>query len=249
MTILQRTLSVLVFGVAVCAAANADTTKAELTGAEIFERDKAAWLATDAATVAKLTEASVRGWLVIESGDSWLVRFVSACEAGVCAAIDVLVDVQTHKSQVTEHREPQQLSASQMQRWRARETAIAAFRPKCKGPVNVVILDALRESEKVKLVYMLRAAREIEDVMVGGHQRTVVSWDGETLLAAEPLSKSCLALKATPDARGVTVTHLLDDTPSEIHVFLSLTHDLTFFVSTSAGLFSVEAGKIQKMDN
>ena len=41
------------------------------------------------------------------------------------------------------------------------------------------------------------------------------------------------------------VSHVLDDHPIETHVFLSLLHEMEFYVMTESAMWSVEGGEIR----
>ena len=57
---------------------------------------------------------------------------------------------------------------------------------------------------------------------------------------------TCFAPPEPPkDAVGAYTTHLLSDTPSEFHVFLSLKYKKLVYVGTKAGTWKVEGGKIE----
>ena len=57
-----------------------------------------------------------------------------------------------------------------------------------------------------------------------------------------------MALPGGGRTAGLMMTHLLDPTPTEIHVFLSLSSRLPVFVATSDGrLWKVAGDKIEPM--
>ena len=57
---------------------------------------------------------------------------------------------------------------------------------------------------------------------------------------------SCFATQPPPEnVVGAFVTHLLSETPTEFHVFLSLKHQQPMYVGTSRGNWKVENGKIE----
>lgn len=65
-------------------------------------------------------------------------------------------------------------------------------------------------------------------------------------------TKSCFVAPNPPagaKVAGAFTTHLLSDTPSEFHVFLSLVHGQPIFVGTQSGRFVIENGKISVMRN
>jgi hypothetical protein len=80
-----------------------------------------------------------------------------------------------------------------------------------------------------------------------------VSADGRTMLEHRGFTKSFLDLPKRPkdmppdaDLAAYTVSHLLDNTPTEIHVFLNLQCRKTFYVTTSdQRVWCVEKGEIR----
>jgi hypothetical protein len=93
------------------------------------------------------------------------------------------------------------------------------------------------------IVYLLAATTEPGVTVMGGHYRAHMSEDGKRLLGIRPFSKACMEMK--PDAPadgklvGMVVTHLLDPTPVETHVFISLNSRLPLVVSTGKHLWQI----------
>ena len=88
------------------------------------------------------------------------------------------------------------------------------------------------------IVYFLAQPARASDIILGRHYKVV----GETVT---PSTKSCFALPLPPNAVSPVVTHLLSDTPTEFHVFLSLDQNKPIFVGTRLGVWGVENGKIR----
>jgi hypothetical protein len=84
--------------------------------------------------------------------------------------------------------------------------------------------------------YLLRRADTPHDIAIGPHTRFRLSPDGRDIRGREPLARSELILPARNegDAQGVTVTHLMADVPSEVHVYLSLRHGIAIDVITTS---------------
>jgi hypothetical protein len=89
----------------------------------------------------------------------------------------------------------------------------------------------------------------MKSLPLGGHYSVEVKPDGTTG-TVRAFTKACAELplsdedgKGRPEALGIT--HLLDPTPTEIHVFSSLTGKIPIFVATSNGrLWRVDGSKI-----
>ena len=71
-------------------------------------------------------------------------------------------------------------------------------------------------------------------IHAGGHHRLLVSPDGRRVLSQFAFTKACLTMKPdiAEDERlaSVVVSHLVSDTPTEMHVFLSLLHRQPIYV-------------------
>jgi hypothetical protein len=84
--------------------------------------------------------------------------------------------------------------------------------------------------------YLLRLGDTPEEIPLGPHSRFTLSPDGRDVTARTPLAVSDLVLPSrhANDVGDVTVTHLLGDTPSEVHVYLGLRHGITINVITTS---------------
>ena len=89
-------------------------------------------------------------------------------------------------------------------------------------------------------VYFLAAAGKKGDLVYGRHYRV----EGTRVVAS---TKGCLELPVSKDVAAGVITHLLSDTPSEFHVYLSLTTTLPIYVMTRSGAWAVEAGRIRTL--
>ncbi len=75
----------------------------------------------------------------------------------------------------------------------------------------------------------------MKSLPLGGHFEVDVSADGR-VGTVRAFTKSCLEMSLVGDGKGQTkalvVSHLLDPTPTEIHVFSSLTGKVPIYVMT-----------------
>jgi hypothetical protein len=139
-------------------------------------------------------------------------------------------------------------------RYAARQAAIAAipkFAP--NRSYNFEVLDD-PENKGGFIVYALASSNDADEVVVGGHYRVTVS-EGGTVKQVDALSKDFLVLnKRQNDPKvsahaGLSMPHVLSDTPVETHVYLSILHRKRLFVSTSEqDMWKVEEGIITKVD-
>ena len=218
----------------------------EAVGRLLFEKDRAAWLATDRVLErGGSVPDGVLGWVTTPGRDGWDVRFVSEGPEGYCSRLGVSVGSDgAGPVRETEGCEPLGSELSAM--FRARQTAITAMTKRCTEAYNTVVIPQVGERPGW-VVYLLAATTEPATLMVGGHARVIVGRDGNEVLEYLPLSKSCLQLdiSSTVEGQGVAVvTHLLDDHPIETHVFQSIVHRVKFYVITETAMWSVDQGKV-----
>jgi len=79
------------------------------------------------------------------------------------------------------------------------------------------------------------------DYMVFGRHFAV---DGDNIVAS---TNTCIAVPPTPPdkpAVAAYITHVLSETPTEFHVYLSLKHHKPVYVGTSAGNWLVDGDKV-----
>ena len=95
---------------------------------------------------------------------------------------------------------------------------------------------------------MLAATSKPGVIVAGGHFRYEYSVDGVHLESVRPFARSCIEIPAPEGDRGepagFILTHLLDPTPTEIHVFLGRLHGQAVFVGTEAGIWAVQGREI-----
>lgn len=105
-------------------------------------------------------------------------------------------------------------------------------------PFNTVVLPPASQGDTIS-VYFLTPQTDTRTIPFGGHYRVDVGSDGKPG-AVRAFTKSCIALPVDAPANkdgttaGMFLTHLLDPTPTEIHVFSSLVARKPIFVMTGA---------------
>jgi hypothetical protein len=134
---------------------------------------------------------------------------------------------------------------------RAREIATQAFVAAkvsicTKGKPNLAVLPPATAGDPA-IVYLMSSRVDMEEVPLGGHYSVTVSADGR-VGPIRKFTNGCVNLPLNvKDKNGGklvagNITHLLDPTPTEIHVFSSLTSHLPIYVLT------VENKRIWKVD-
>lgn len=227
-------------------------------GQEIYRHDQLAWKATDL-LFAKIKPEQLEkdgsvGWVVETSNpDVGLVRFLRKKGESLEAGYDVSFPKSGPPTvTVPSNRE---LSSAQLAKAKATRAAIDAYAkaslPWCGGQFNTVVLDDPDGSGY--LVYLLRPKPSRSAIPVGGHYRITVSSDGSKVEQIDQLFASCLTIDPSRDANGhqlagVTMSHVVSQTPVETHVFLSLQEHLPFYVATMDGrIWVIQNGEIAQV--
>ena len=228
-------------------ASSSSLSRLESLGQDLFARDRAAALATDRVLESSSMPADLRGWVTIPSGADWRVIFVEGQDDAYCSKLQVLV-TNAGAGALQRSDTCQALPSMQRKMFLARQTAIAALRNPCPGAYNTIVLP--REGPEAGwAVYLIAATQEAGKVVVGGHVRVFVRDEGLGIVDYHELSKTCLTLNLALPAGGepvaLVVTHVLDDHPTEAHVFLSLAHQLKLYVLTESAMWSVDHGQVK----
>jgi hypothetical protein len=236
--------------------------RAERLGTMLYVHDTAAWRATDELVRRHLLEKDhrIRGWITAmsDTSDAVIVTFVGELNGAPHALYRVSVPAGDGKLGFEALKPARTLTEGERASFAARSTAMDALsreKPRCADQYNTVVLPVRDGDEPVILVYLLAATAEPDVVVAGGHLRYAISPDGATIEGQRAFTKSCLVLstKDVPDRKdvqGMMLTHLLDPTPTEIHVFLSRTYQRPFFIATAENelLWKVDGSVIELVD-
>jgi len=125
-------------------------------GSEIYERDQAAWLATDAALSAGLQQTAATGWITVRTEAGWLVRFIAFCNETPCSVLDV--NLKNNRPTASLLDPPEQLSERQRNAWRARQLALSTRIDICSDRYNTV---AIPTEDGKWVVYLCWPRRQI----------------------------------------------------------------------------------------
>jgi hypothetical protein len=221
------------------------TSQAEKIGLLIFRYDRAAWVATDN-LFARFPSArsGLRGWIAEPTNSGWLVYFVELHGEREVYAYRVELSQSFETVEVFEYSALEFLSSEHLDRYRARQLAISSTALLCSTNYNPVVLPAQVLGASGWLVYLL-AASTIPGEQYLGHHRVLVDAAGTTILRNEALSKTCLRTPPPPtNAVGAAVTHLISETPIDIHVYRNLVTDMPLHVAAGGNMWTVTAGRI-----
>jgi hypothetical protein len=218
-------------------------------GNEIFQRQRAVDVATNAVSIERLKATQAVGWAVERADAAWRVRFIRGCDTGLCAQLEVVVDLNAGTAVVAEYAEAEPLSAIETASWRARQTALATEFEACAPRYETVVIPETDPNGMPRWVaYLLPASDDPDAIHLTGYHRITVSGDGRTVLRAEPLANSCLTMDRNPDASAIVVTHVMQPYPIETHVYTALHYGLPVVVTTGQWQYLVDGRKIVVLD-
>ena len=220
---------------------------AETKGLTIYQHDHAAAVASDAAmqVPAFKVDKRVQGWLTEEQQGQIVVTFIDQSPS---ALYRVIVSKDGVAGAVTALESPAQLTAYESAAATARATALAAKFEPCSERYNPVMLHSADASAETWVVYLLPGTAKNNTVPIGGTYR--IETIGTTVASQRGFTRTCIALQTDPRAADVFISHLLDPTPTEAHVYWSLWVKKPMYVATSANgtIWVVDGNKIRLVE-
>jgi hypothetical protein len=138
----------------------------------------------------------------------------------------------------------------------AREKAMAAFmaekvEPCAKANPNLAAVP--QGPAGPIIVYLMTPQTDLKSYPLGGHYSVEVGQDG-SVGKVRRFTNSCIDMKQSRVPKGgkpttFWITHLLDPTPTEIHIFTSLASKLPIYVGTKNKLiWAVEGSRVRTVD-
>lgn len=241
-----RPVATVVAPVATLAEVEAQAAEAEQLGVAIYVLDRAAWVATD---VVKVLAGShrIRGWLTDIDGENVQVTFFGRVDGQPPLALyRVTVGRNAKIVRAPEIFEtPQPLTALQ----KAQEAAVSLARRAefihCTDTYNTVAIPRPAAGAPTWSVYLLAAMTDSNIIPAGGHYRFDMDASGSHILDRRAFTKACLPLDSGPGVESLMVSHLLDPTPTEIHVFISLLANKPLHVFAGRDWWEVNGGHIR----
>ncbi len=214
---------------------------AEALGERLLRLDRAAWVGSDMLMAAQRGrgDARVTGWITVERENRIDVVFVDATPS---ALYRVSVDAEGRPAGPVDVA-PAPLSPADVAQAQARAVALANVPPSCSGFYNPVLVPG--EAEGDWIVYVIPGTQDAGILPVGGAWRFDVR-DGQ-IVSRRAFTNGCIALDnhGEDSNRAFIVSHVLDQIPTEIHVFWSLWSGKPIFVTTGSGIWAIEQGKIR----
>lgn len=193
-------------------------------GRLIYQLDQAAWHSTDRMLKAlpQPRLAEVRGWVVEPKDGTHLVTYYGLTgETPYAVYTAEMNGAQAVNARVVAADEPRDLTPAQVRMVRARSVAAAApgLGSCTGGRPNAVVIPPASDSGPVE-VYILSPQVQVGQFPFGGHYRLLIDENGQ-IAARRAFTNGCVNMAAPSVAAALMVTHLLDRTPTEIHVFMA----------------------------
>ena len=214
-------------------------------GRLIYAYDQAAWYSTDELLkqIPDPQAAGVSGYVVEPRGNQLHVVYYKSDKAGTAAVFSAEMDGRTvTASHLFATGENAALTPVEIEMINARNYARAAANrsrtgPCVAAPFNSVVLPPVKLFDPVT-VYLLTPQVKAGEYPAGGHYEYEISVSGD-ILSTRPFTRSCITLGGQPSKPGMKpvasfITHLLDPTPTEIHVYLSLWMGQPLYVGTQS---------------
>ena len=211
-------------------------------GHEIFVLDETAQASTDE-MLRKIPDpraAGIAGWIVEERADHLHSTFYGLKDQHTVAIF--IADTRGRAIITSKIIGPQDeggLTPVQTRMVKAREVALHEPVMRCTDArMNTVVIPPASAEQPVD-VYVLSAQARPSEYPLGGHQLFRIDEKGE-VASQRKFTNSCWNVSSTQSGSSqpaaLFVTHLLDATPTEIHVFASLMIGLPIFVATAVSM-------------
>ena len=228
------------------AAETAAVQRAAELGARLHAYDQAAWHGTDAMLedLARARTGEIAGWIVNEVAPGWETVFFRRVGEGYEAVWAGVYDGRKVTRRTTFAPGERKLSPGEVALAEATELARKQKADRCTTTAfNTVVFPSGKPDGGI-YAYLLTPQATKGEVPFGGHHRFEIV-DGK-IKERRSFAKSCLVMSvAGPGGQrpeALTITHLLDPVPTEIHVFSVWPAGVPVYVLTTGNdrLWAVE---------
>jgi hypothetical protein len=207
-------------------------------GWRVYAYDQAAWHGTDAMLedVPDARTRGIAGWIVNDIEGRWETVFYRPAKDGGFEAVWAGVyDGRKVIRRTTYAAGERALTAGEAELVQTTELLRSQKAERCGGsPFNTVVLPTGKPDGGF-YAYLLTPQEKTGEIPFGGHHRFEIV--GGEVKERRGFTKSCLTIPLANDKgkrpEALTVTHLLDATPTEIHVFSVYAAGLPVYVLTS----------------
>ena len=217
--------------------------------------DIAAWQTTDLLKEAgafkeKNIPGQMQGWLTFNEPDSINVRYFAKKGNEIVAFTQADLDKSSMKAINNEiFKTPIPATERELTMLRALNTAKTRKLLNCSGPFNSVVIP-FKVADKEEIRIYLFSPWINDTAPLGGHHLLLASKDGSEITNLYSQTNSCVNFdpKALSDKnlKLLGISHLTSDTPTEMHVFMSLQYKKPIMVGTASNgvTWKVDGNKI-----
>jgi len=227
---------------------------AQVQGAMLQQEDVAVWLASNR-LVKEGTKppGTVTGWFA-QSRDAkarnWKVSFTSmvGTKQVVYADVDVGLIAPPPKISFQAHPQGRELSADELVLVKARDEVSGRKNwLRCADDYNYSVSFRQGKKGRETVVRALPARHDQKLYLLGGFHEFVASDKGGRAKQFQQ-TNTCLELQLPKHGRGFYVTHLRSNTPTQFHVFISLSYGRPVYVKTDSRTWLVRNGLVSVVD-
>lgn len=229
---------------------------AEFGGLLLRQLDLAAWRASDALSDAKALDpvpgGRGLGWLTFVGTSTVDVTFFNELEGKPFAIAEARYEMASDSiSHASRLATPRPATDREERSLKARQLALSQNPLHCTPTMNTAIIEADIENQREIRVYLLSAWTN-EVAPMGGHHRYSVSPEGNRVLKHFSQTRTCINLGNDDLKRSVAlpVSDIQSDTPTDIHVFLSLQYGRPLYVFTQRNdrVWKVDGSRISLLE-
>jgi hypothetical protein len=207
-------------------------------GWKIHAYDQAAWRGTDAALedLSDAAKQGVAGWIINEVGDGWETVFFRRAGEGYEAAWAGVYDGEKVIRRTTYTADERVLTTAETALVTATQLARSQRVEVCSTSRPNTVVFPNGKPDGGHYAYVLTPQEKTGEIPFGGHHRFEIV-DGQ-IKASRQFTNSCLTIAAVGDdgkrPEALSVTHLLDPVPTEIHVFSVYAAGVPVYVLTAS---------------
>jgi len=226
-------------------------------GEMLFLYDRVAWLGTDDFRDHYANLMGQSGGYVVTGDETRteLTFFDKAQSKAIYRATFTLGKLAKSGPPAADHAE---LTPLEKRTISAKEKALAAFQQAnvalcAKANPNLTTIPSADPAGAI-IVYLMTPQTALKIYPLGGHFSVEVGQDG-SVGKVRRFTNTCIGVplnQVPKDGKpvGFAITHLLDPTPTEIHVFTSLASKMPIYVGTkNERIWAVEGSRIRSVDS
>lgn len=228
-----------------------EVERARVVGIDLYEHDQAAWHGTDAMLddIRDPRTEGLSGWITERTPDGIQVLFLKPEGDSVTAVYRALYRDGAIRERGRINRP---LSETETRINRARLLATQAQLPQqCAQTYNSVVLPrGTPGADGVDVdVYLMPAQSTLTEAPFGGHFRYAVDTAAAAIRETARFTTGCMTIQFERNTAALMISQVIGETPTEIHVFESLTVGKPVFVTSRSGLWAIEGRSIRHVSD